>query len=88
MLYFTIGLEYSNDAPETDTIKMLKRESMIGKESRSRLIHPVMRVFKDMPKFTKVIMDEIHFDEDLFADFTDQHRHTDKLTRTLKMFIS
>ena len=88
MLYFTIGLEYSNDAPETDTIKMLKRESMIGKESRSRLIHPVMRIFRDMPKFTKMIVDEIHFDEDLFADFTDQHRHTDKLARTLKMFIS
>ena len=87
MLYFTIGLEYSNDPPETDTIRLLKRESGIGKESRSRLIHPVLRVFKDMQAYTKGLVDEIHFDEDLFAHFTDVFRYKDKLTRTLKMFF-
>lgn len=87
LIYFTIGLEYSNEPPETDTIKLLKRESGIGKECKSRLIHPVLRIYKDMPSYTKGLLDEIHFDEDLFANFTDVYRYTEKLTRTLKMFV-
>jgi thioredoxin reductase len=87
LIYFTIGLEYSNEPPETDTIKLLRRESGIGKESKSRLIHPVLRVYKDMPSYTRGLLDEIHFDEDLFANFTDVFRYKEKLTRALNAFV-
>jgi hypothetical protein len=87
LTYFTIGLEYSNEPPETDTIKLLKRESGIGKECKSRLLHPILRIYKDMPNYTKGLLDEIHFDEDLFADFTDVYRYKEKLTRALNAFI-
>jgi hypothetical protein len=40
-----------------------------------------------MPTYTKGLLDEIHFDEDLFAQFTDVYRYKEKLARTLKMFI-
>ena len=87
LIYFTIGLEYSNEPAETDTIKLLRRESGIGKESKSRLIHPVLRAYKDVPNYTRGLLDEIHFDEDLFAKFTDVYRYKEKLTRALNAFI-
>lgn len=87
LTYFTISLEYSNEPPETDTIKLLERQSSIGNECKSTLIHPVLRIYKDLPSYTKGLLDEIHFDEDLFANFTDVYRYEEKLTRTLKMFL-
>jgi hypothetical protein len=87
LLYFTIAIEYSKEPPETDTTKVFGKISGIGTESKSRNIHPVLRVHKDMFNYTRGLVDEIHFDEDLFANYTDVSRYKDKLIRVLKAFI-
>ena len=35
----------------------------------------------------KMFIDEIHFDEDILANFTDTAKYKDKFLRTIKMFI-
>jgi hypothetical protein len=40
-----------------------------------------------MQSYTRGLLDEIHFDEDLFADFTDMFRYKEKLTRALNAFV-
>ena len=61
------------------------KTSRIGSECKSTLIHPVLRVFKDQPN--KTMIDEIHFDEELYARFIAKDDYLDKMIRSLKMFI-
>lgn len=79
--YFAmLRLEYgSKIIKEVDNFG--KRVSAVGKECESPLIHPVLRVFKD-----KQLVDEVHFDEDLYTNFTSKYRYEDKFRRTLLMF--
>jgi hypothetical protein len=58
-----------------------------GTESQATLLHPVLRVYKDLESGSKVLVDVIHFDEDLFADYTLETKYSDKLYRSLRMFI-
>jgi hypothetical protein len=88
LTYFVVSLEYSAKEPETDITKLGGRFTSIGKESNAVLLHPVLRVLKDTPTIQKALIDEIHFDEDLFARFSTKTKYIDKLSRTLKMFIS
>jgi thioredoxin reductase len=85
-LYMMITLEYGES--EFDTQKLGIKRSSQGKESHSKLLHPVIRVFKEFHPGQKGSVDEIHFDEDLTASFTLDYLYRDKLTRTLKMFFS
>jgi hypothetical protein len=79
---FVISLEYGNE-PVTDIHKLGKKVSNVGTESKSTLLHPVMRVIqKDL-----VIVDIIHFDEDLFANFTKDETYLHKLVRVIKSFL-
>jgi hypothetical protein len=88
LVYFMLSLEYSNKI-ENDNISQLGvRTTSIGTESNAILLHPIIRVLKDFQGINKALIDTIHFDEDLFADFTDKMRYGDKLMRTLKMFIN
>ena len=88
LVYFTLSLEYSKKI-ENDKISQLGvRTTAIGTESEAILLHPIIRVMKDVEGLNKALVDEIHFDEDIFADFTDKIRYADKITRTLKMFIN
>jgi len=83
---FILTLEYGHKEPVTDIYKLGIRITGLGSESDSTLLHPVLRVFKEGTK-TKLQVDEIHFDEDLFANFTMQTKYIDKLERALKMFV-
>jgi hypothetical protein len=85
-LFFMITLEYGE--PEFDLQKLGLKRSTVGKESHAKLLHPVIRVYKDATPGRKMLIDEIHFDEDLTASFTLEHLYKNKLTRTLKMFFS
>ena len=89
LIYFTLSLEYSKENV-TEIEKFGNKDSSIGTESYSKLIHPVLRVLRDLPEEgkTRSLIDEIHFDEDLYAKFTDKKKYIDKLARTLKMFIN
>ena len=84
-----MSLEYSTEHV-TDITRIGGKDTAIGKESYAKLIHPVLRIFKDIPerRINKALIDEIHFDEDLLAKFDDKFKYIDKLTRTLKMFIN
>jgi len=85
-LFFMITLEYGE--PVFDMKVLGRKESVLGKESNARLIHPIIRVYKELTPGQKVLVDTIHFDEDLTAVFALDHLYKDKLIRTLKMFIS
>ena len=89
LTYFVLSLEYSNQHV-TEITKIGGRESSIGKEAYAKLIHPVLRVLRDIPEMhvNRALIDEIHFDEDLLAKFEDTYKYLDKLTRTLNMFIN
>jgi thioredoxin reductase len=87
LVYFILSLEYSKT--ENDNISQLGvRNTSIGTESNAILLHPIIRVLKDVQGINKALVDAIHFDEDLFADFTGKMRYSDKLMRTLKMYIN
>lgn len=79
---FLLTLEYG-DTPVTDIYKLGIRTTSIGKESRATLLHPVLRIFQK-----KKLVDEVHFDEDLFTNFSDNSMYVEKMHRTLRMFFS
>ena len=54
-----------------------------GREIYSILLHPVLQVFTG----DKKLIDEIHFSEDILANFTETSQYHDKFLRTIKMFI-
>jgi len=89
LTYFMLSLEYSSEHV-TDISKIGSRDTSICKESYAKLIHPVLRVVRDLPekRINKALIDEIHFDEQLTAKFDDEYKYMDKMLRTLKMFIS
>jgi len=80
---FVLTLEYGKKELVTDIYKFGRRITDIGSESDATLLHPVMRVFASK---TKIQIDEIHFDEDLFANFTSEEKYADKIARTIRMF--
>jgi hypothetical protein len=79
--YFILSLEYGDERDHLNTLFRIKR-TYKGHELNGTLLHPVLKVFKN-----KLLFDEIHFDEDLIADFRDPVRYYDKFLRTIKMFI-
>jgi hypothetical protein len=89
-IYFGLMLDYSKE--HIEKIEDLgKANTALGREQHARLLHPYLRVFKDVGGEQLIpyeTVDIIQFDEDLFADFTDKRRFEDKLTRTLRMFIN
>jgi thioredoxin reductase len=87
LTYFVLTLEFSDDQV-TDVYKIGERTTHVGTESNSKLLHPILRVLKKNQDGRYEKIDIVHFDEDLFADFTDKKRYADKLTRTLRMFIN
>ncbi len=76
-----LTLEFGSEHVK-DIYKFGNKQTSLGKESNATLLHPVLRVYKG-----GVPCDEIHFDEDIFADFTDVEIYRMKLIRTLQMFL-
>ena len=96
--YFVLSLEYGQNHI-TDYTQFGKFVTKIGHESKSSLLHPVFRVMKyeenfisnlvDTTQFTDhpLILDEIHFDEDIFANFNSFNKYYEKLFRTLRLYF-
>jgi hypothetical protein len=88
-------LEYG-DKTITDYKRFGLLESSIGTESKSTLLHPVLRMIEyngslkpnnlQLEKHPAMI-EEFHFDEDLFAEYGDKHKYRAKLERCLSIFI-
>ena len=84
---FLIKLQYGKELV-TDIYNLGKKISNIGTESASTLLHPVLYTLetqgsaKDQPPFKSV--DISHFDEDIFANFTDKAMYKDRFMRIIK----
>jgi len=81
-LYFILTLEYGKK-PVIDLPKLGENRPFAlerGKEAYSNLLHPILRVVN-----TEVI-DEIHFEENILANFTDTLAYKDKFIRCFKAF--
>ena len=79
-LFFILTLEYGNK--ETNILKIDKKVSSIG--SKSILIHPVIKIYHSYPTS---LIDIVHFNEDLFAEYTDITKYHNKLFRLLKSYL-
>ena len=79
--YFLLSFEYGGVV--TNITEFGHKNSRIGRENYSTLLHPIIRVYDKM----KMFIDEIHFDEDILANFTDTAKYKDKFLRTIKMFL-
>ena len=85
--YFVITLEYGNQ-PITNIIDLGQKISYLGFENKSPLLHPVIRIYQFHDESKRIIeIDEVHFDEDLYSEFTYNMRYKNKLLRTIKMFL-
>jgi hypothetical protein len=100
--FFILSLEY-NKKTITDIHGFDKTLSRIGDESSAALLHPILRAYNyieehlldlnynnlesDNKVLKSMLIDEIHFDEDTYANFTDFSKYYEKLFRTLKMFL-
>jgi hypothetical protein len=81
-IYFQLTLEYGDKV--TDILNIGRKVSNIGTESKSTLIHPVLKIFNSN---NNTIIDIIHFDEDLFAEFYDSNKYLNKFFRILKSYL-
>jgi hypothetical protein len=53
----------------------------IGHESKSNLIHPVIRIFNP---YTNKLLDMYHLAEDIFSEFRNEKEHYEKLIRIFR----
>ena len=99
---FILSLEYSKKLI-TDIRGFDNKLSRIGNESSAALLHPILRTYNyneeifldlnytnlesDNKSLKSLLIDEIHFDEDIYANFKNYSKYYDKLFRTLKMFL-
>jgi thioredoxin reductase len=81
---FLLTLEYGEERI-TDIYKFGQKVSDLGTESKSTLLHPVLRIFEQGDR--KRLIDIVHFDEDLLANYTFQEKYADKFERTLRGYL-
>ena len=79
---FILTLEYGFEKI-TDIYSFGKKETQLGTENNSSLLHPVITVYKNKDKNP---IDIIHFDEDIFTDFEKEDKYENKIERTVRMF--
>ena len=78
---FIITLEYGNKEI-TQRYEIGKLHSYLGSESNATLIHPIISIFNQ-----SFIIDIVHFDEDIYAEFENKNKYYYKILRTLKPYI-
>jgi hypothetical protein len=81
-LIFRLTLDYGNK-PVEDVYKIGRKFSKVGTEGESTLLHPILEIFRNDFE----LIDLIHFDEDLFAEFTNENKYFYKFLRTLKPYF-
>jgi hypothetical protein len=77
---FYIKLQYG--ASTNDIRELPTQKTSIGYESNASFIHPVIIVKKK-----NILIEVIHFDEDIFAEFTCKTIWYDRIVRLLKSYI-
>jgi hypothetical protein len=99
-IIFVVTLEYGV-MTNYDVRSLGHKTSKIGHESKASLLHPVVRVYDSngLPEHCDLrisqatlnslpcLLDEVHFDEDLFANFGSDRLYNDKFCRLLKSFL-
>lgn len=99
---FILTLEYGNNI-ESDLHIIGSKPTFIGTESKSILLHPVLRIYNNKynnldthtlfyPSYISLqnepsLVDIIHFDEDLLTDFTNKNVYLEKLFKILKGYF-
>ena len=81
IIRFVITLEYGNEITH-DVSKLGEKYSKIGSESKSTLIHPVIRIYSSENRLLEVV----HLDEDLYAEFNKPMLYKDRIYRLLKSY--
>ena len=78
---FLLMLEYGKDIL-TDIYEFGEKRSGVGTECKSTLLHPVLRIFDKSQ-----LIDIVHFDEDLLANYRFKEKYGEKFERTLKAYL-
>jgi thioredoxin reductase len=84
--YFVLTLEYGNEPIKTIS-ELGKKVSYLGFENKSPLLHLVIRIYQYTSSNIMFKIDEVHFDEDLYSEFTNDIKYKHKIIRTIKMFL-
>jgi thioredoxin reductase len=77
---FYIQLQYGNST--NDIRELPTKKTNIGYESHASFIHPVIVVKKN-----NILIEQIHFNEDIFAEFLYKPMWYDRIIRLLKSYI-
>jgi hypothetical protein len=97
---FVLTLEYGSK-PAHEVHEIWSTTAKLGKESDARLLHPVLRIcdkgisleYKNyLTSYTSInnnknITDEIHFIENAFAEFIQDHNYKNKFERIVKSYL-
>ena len=95
--FFIVSLDYG-EKKITDIYEFGKFIPPVGSESTGTLLHPTLKVYTYNEKFLydnpdkensahPLLIDEIHFNENLLANFSGFEKYFNKLFRSLKMFF-
>ena len=82
LIYFHITLDYNVDNKVTKISDLSLKHSSLGSESKAHLLHPIIEVFD-----SDRIIEIIHLDEEIVANFTDKHMYQDRLIRLFKSYF-
>lgn len=81
-IQFILTLEYGR-SEVTNLYDLGVYKSGTGYENYSSLLHPVLRILTN----TNELVDVIHFDEDLVADFSSETKYFNKFLRIFKIYL-
>lgn len=85
IILFSLTLDYGHR--ETDMAILGIKLSSLGNESASTFLHPIIKIYQ-IENEEKILLDIVHFDEDLFAKFLSKSMYYDKLVRLLNSYIN
>ncbi len=83
-IFINITLEFSQNKI-VDITKLNIKHSKSGFENNAKLIHPIFRIFEFIN--SERLIEELHLDEDLNAEFLEKNMYYDRILRILKMFL-
>jgi hypothetical protein len=82
-IYFMLSLEYgTNKINQIDKLGL--KYSNIGSEVLSTLLHPVISIYNSSDDS---LIDKVHLDEDLLAEFTKHNLYHDRIFRLFKSYL-
>ena len=83
--FYTLTLEYG-DTIIKQIDKLGANDVSIGKESYSYLLHPILTIYSPSTG-KRDLLDQVHFSEDLLADFSRNEKYYEKMGRALRMYF-